>query len=191
MLPFSYGSYVNYTGPALTTKDLKTGLFSLGYSYDAGNWLAQAEFITPRGGGVTIADSNAGYVMAGYRFGKFTPYAVYAESVTKETRSSQPRAVNHSTIPQLDLVAYGINAVNDKFNSLQNQKTISLGARYDVAKNIALKMQLDHIKKPGSLTTPNVGWFAVPIPVYPNTLPDAATKDISANLLTLTLDFVF
>lgn len=58
-------------------------------------------------------------------------------------------------------------------------------------KNVALKFQLDHIRKPGSATTPNAGWFKMSVPSYPALYPDAAVKNISANLLTLTVDFVF
>jgi len=189
LLPFRYASFINYTGAVPIADGLRSRLLDLGYSYDSGNWLAQAEYIQSRVGG--IPDSNAGYLMGGYRVGKFTPYLSYAKSVSKRPPRDQ-QAVASCTNCLTELLAYGINVVNASSHMVLNeQQTVSLGVRYDVAKNVALKMQLDHIRKPGSLTSPNAGWFKVGTPSYPDLYPLAATKDINANLLTLTADFVF
>lgn len=190
LLPFQYAALfgVTYSGQA-PTSSIKNQLLNLGYAYDSGTWLAQAEYIQARFTGGSLG-SDAGYAMAGYRTGKFTPFVAYARSITR-TGAPVPQAVSPGGFIG-DQIAYGINLINGQTaGTLNDQRTISLGARYELMKNVALKFQYDHIRKPGSTTTPNAGWFKMSVPSYPALYPDAALKNISANLLTLTVDFVF
>lgn len=189
-LPFRFAPLVgvSYAGSA-PPSELKNKLLNLGYAYDNGTWLAQAEYIQARFSGNSL-DSNAWYAMGGYRTGKWTPFVAYARSITK-TGPAMAQAVSAGGLMG-NQIAYGINLINAQTQgTLNNQQTISLGARYDVYKNIALKFQYDHIRKPGSATSPNAGWLKAPAPAYPALYSDAALKNISANLLTVAVDFVF
>lgn len=191
LLPFQYAALfgVTYSGPTPISAGLKNKLIDLGYAYDNGTWLGQAEYIQARFNAASLG-SDAAYAMGGYRTGKFTPFVAYAKSITK-TGTSVPQAVSPGGFIG-DQIAYGINVINAQTTgTLANQHTISLGARYDVLKNVALKLQYDRIHKPGSTTTPNSGWIKMGTPSYPSLYADAAQKDISLNLLTVTVDFVF
>ncbi len=189
---YGYGALVGHPDVSMSPNDIKTGLLDLGYMYDNGKWLVQGEFIQARGGGPAVVDTNSWYLMGGYRVGKFTPYLSYSELRDKELPLNQPLAVSPCTPCMLDMLAYGVNAADASLRARQDQSTISLGVRYDFYKNVALKMQYDHIRKPGSTAVPNRGMFLRgETPTYPALYTDAALKSLTANLLTLTLDFVF
>ena len=73
--------------------------------------------------------SSAGYLLAGYRIGSVTPYAGFSW-IRSESR---PTAVN----PVVQYIMADAHA---------HQNTTILGARWDVARNVALKAQWDGIR---------------------------------------------
>jgi len=80
-------------------------------------------------------------------------------------------------------------------SSLTTQNTISPAVRWDFYKNMALKVQWDHITRPDS-TSVSTGPFRPPTDVYTglfNTNADSAFAgdNKSVNVVTLALDFVF
>jgi hypothetical protein len=166
-------------GIALADKyDVDNKLFAfigLGAMYDPGDWFVMGEW------GATDAHSvlgkrSAWYASGGYRFGKFTPYLTYAEAKVASNTSDPGLTV--SALPPGP--AAGLNAgLNALLGSIPVQKTLSIGSRWDFAKNAALKLQFDHIRlgagMPGTLTE-----------VQPGFQPGG-----KVNVFSATLDFVF
>lgn len=180
--------------------NIEVTLFDIGYAYDSGNWLAQTEYVASKSSSNMFVSLDSWYVLAGYRLGKFTPYASYSDVRSRVSSgvTSQPRAVVPAGLPPafaspLQSAAWGINSTDASLSMAQQQHTISLGVRYDFYKNLALKAQYDQIRKPGSPAAPNKGLFTIPAALVGGTslYPEFATTDNTVNLVTVALDFVF
>ncbi|WAC70844.1 porin [Roseateles sp. SL47] len=92
-----------------------------GFTVDRSNVLLQGEYVQRRSSAAaTLIAANAWYLQAGYRMGKWVPYASYGER--KAAKSS---------------------VVNP-------QNTLALGARWDAFKSAALKFQLERIDTKGT-----------------------------------------
>lgn len=110
----------------------------LSYSYAPNNWLFQSEIIKVTGSDDITPKTTNWYACLVYRYEKLAPYITVGES----TLDSQ------STIGTADFIG-GINSILTASNL--GQKSVSLGARWDFAKNTDLKVQFDHINlKSGS-----------------------------------------
>lgn len=100
--------------------------FSAGLQYDNGSLLAMSEYIWRRwdasGAEDGALDSEAFYLTAGYRFGSVMPYVTYSEFT-----------------PQGD----GYLASHIGTNG--TRKTTAIGARWDLARNLALKAQVEEV----------------------------------------------
>lgn len=170
-------------GVALAEKydcDGKTyGITTVGASYDPGNWFLMSEF-----GRVNshcfIGALSGWYVSSGYRFGKFTPYIVYAESNVHSNTSES--GLNTSSLPPF-LVgpASQLNGLlSYLIASAPAQQTVSIGGRWDVMKNTAIKVQVDHTE----LDNGSVG------PLIMNAQPDFVPGG-HFTLFSVSLDFLF
>jgi opacity protein-like surface antigen len=191
------GALVGHPQPTLITKGMKTTLLDLGYLFDDGRWIAQAEFVRSRPNVRTIKKTDTWYVMGGYRIGSFTPYVSYAQVKDKSGPLNQPVAASNPfcegllDIPTCMGLAYGTNLTDASTRSKMEQKTFSAGVRYDVMKNLALKFQYDHTRKPGSASNPAVGMLMSPSPVFPALYAPSVTSKASINMATVSLDFIF
>ena len=114
----------------------------VGASYDPGKWFVMGEY------GVTETHSVYGkrsgwYVTSGYRMGKFTPYISFAQA-RLDSNSSDP-GLNLAYVPPAYRTTAGYlnGQLNQQLGAAPVQKTISIGTRWEVAKNAALKMQYD------------------------------------------------
>lgn len=103
------------TEPVTTYSDL-----SLGASYDPGKWFVMSEWLQHE----STAKRDAMYVGAGYRIGKFTPYATYSQD-------SQSSPISGASVTRV---------------SVNSQRTASLGSRWDFMKNADLKLQYDQVR---------------------------------------------
>ncbi len=106
--------------------------YSLGAIYDNGPWQVQLMLNKITQGSNIFQSSSAGYVLAGYRVGAVTPYVGFSW-IRSERRAQTGTALD----PVLDAI---------KAESYANQNTMILGARWDVARNVALKAQWDGIR---------------------------------------------
>ncbi|WP_299256713.1 hypothetical protein [uncultured Kushneria sp.] len=126
-------------------------IYSLGAAYSAGPLQLQAIWNRD-----ILADGDTwldtGFVSAAWRMTRWTPYAMLSGVRTHDSRE-------------------------DPIGSNVGQHTWSLGVRYDVITNMALKVQLDriHTRVPGLL------WRGT----------DGNWKDDQSNLVSLGLDFIF
>lgn len=151
----------------LSYKDQRSSFAGLGLAYDNGTLVLQSEY-TQRRAHAFVPDTDAWYVLGGYRIGEFTPYATLASLKTvSATRWNDVPAPFDSTVN-------GLLA-----SSNASQKSLSLGLRWDFAKNFAAKAQFSHIK-------PEDGSASGLLLKSPGTGPASAQ-----NLITLSLDTVF
>jgi hypothetical protein len=152
------------------TEDKPYRLVSLGASYDPGQWFVTGEWARTRTHSL-LGDKTAWYIGGGYRFGRFTPYAIYS-TVKANSSTSDPGVA--------DAAAGGLNAaLNQMLAITPVQNTIAVGGRWDVAKNAAVKLQYDHVDiRAGSL-----GPLVNPQPGF--------QPGGKVNVVSIALDFVF
>lgn len=148
----------------LAASDTRSHYYSLGAIYDNGPWQVQIMLNKITQGSKIFQSSSAAYVLAGYRIGEVTPYLGYS-LIRSEKRDKTQNAL-------LDALLKPIMA-----ESYANQNTAIVGARWDVARNIALKAQWDAIRgKPESI-----------FPFRAETPNWSGKMDV----FSLTMDFVF
>jgi hypothetical protein len=150
---------------------------SVGAIYDTGQWFVMTEW------GHTQTHSLYGsgtgwYVSGGYRFLAFTPYLSYSE--VQADNLSDP-GLGLSTIPpSLAVTAAGLNAaLNSLLSTKPVQNTLSIGGRWELSRNTALKLQYDHT---------DIG--AGSSGILSNLQPGFQLGD-RVNVFSATIDFVF
>ena len=131
----------------LAAVDKKTTFTGFGAVLDWRNFIVQAEATKSKVGGF-IADTSGRYVLAGYRVGKFTPYAIYSE---REVDSAETSTVIPAVGPLIPLAA-GVNAII----AGAEQNTTAVGLRWDAADSVAVKFQYDYVDPRGAGLFANV-----------------------------------
>ncbi len=139
---------------------------SFGAVYDQGPWQVHLMLSRTRQESLSFEDSRAGYLLAGYRSGDFTPYAGYSwwKSSPRQVTAMPPGVLGAK-------VAWALSLAHS------DQHTLFLGMRWDVRPNLAIKGQWDHIQGKASSIFP-----------YRGELPG---WDGNTDVLSLTLDFLF
>ncbi|MES2757056.1 MAG: porin [Pseudomonadota bacterium] len=127
----------------------RTTAVSIGASYDPGGWFAMGELGTLRSRSF-VGVTTSLYTSAGYRFGDFTPYVAYARVRAKSATTD--RGLDLAGMPP---AAAGQGAMlngflNELLATIPIQRTVSVGARWDFATDLALKLQLDRVAPTGS-----------------------------------------
>lgn len=146
----------------------------LGVAYDDGVWLGQAE-ATYIDSDMPFFPTNAsGYISLGRRLSSFTFYTLLGISKTVNTNIHIPNPL----IPDPKLLALK-NGLDQTLNSNGiDEKSISLGVRWDFYTNMALKAQWSHFWL-GANGTQN--WVENPAQQAPN----------QVNVFSVGLDFIF
>jgi hypothetical protein len=108
----------------VTSKADPQSVLSLGASYDPGKWYVLGEWL--RSPDEAFGLVYGGYLFGGYRIDELTAYIGYARTYTGRSGS-------------LDLP------------SVMNQRTNTLGLRWDITRHIDAKVQLDHTVLHGGL----------------------------------------
>jgi hypothetical protein len=120
-------------------------LATIGASYDPGNWLLMSEWAKTASGAL-LANSTGWYVMGGYRFWKLTPYLTVGQ--IEAHRKVEPGISTAGLPPPLAEAAAtlngGLTAVLTAFAPSQSSATV--GVRWDVVKDIDLKLQYDRVR---------------------------------------------
>jgi hypothetical protein len=118
-------------------------LAGLAAMYDPGDWFASGEVARVRSHSA-IGDRSAWYASAGYRWDEFTPYGVHARS-RAHGDDSDPGLTVSNYPPERTETVLGLNAaLAELLEGIPSQRTTSLGIRWDVRPNVALKLQYDH-----------------------------------------------
>ena len=153
-------------------------VIGIGANYDPGNWFLMGELGRMRTKSF-LGDRTALYVSAGYRFGNLTPYVVYAQSRANSNRSD-PGLTLAGLPPAMLGTAMVLNGgLNRLIGSIAIQQSASAGARWDVAPNIALKLQYDRVR-------PQSGSSGMFINVQPG-----FRSGVAVNVVSAVLDFVY
>ena len=163
----------------LPTNDVKADFLTFGYSYDKDQYLLQSEYVISRADGNVYPNKDAWYVLGGYRLGKFTPYASYSKIKMTE-KFDLPKISMSGLQPAQIRPAATVNAFIDGFMLSQAQSTMAAGVRWDVAENVALKLQGDYIRKPSE----SKGNFA-------NQTSDFAANSRNVSVISASVDFIF
>ncbi len=156
-------------------------IMSLGLRYDPGEWFVMGEWawLNSR---TFLGDSEGWYITGGYRFGEVTPYMTLARARARSD-TSVPGLSPAGLPPAQAAQAQGLNAALNQMlmmgGAAAQQKSISVGVRWDFIRNAALKVQYQYLDlddgSPGVLT---------------NTQPGFEPGG-SVNLFSAAIDFVF
>jgi hypothetical protein len=144
-------AYQNYSSSGFPP--VRLSVTGAGLTYDPGTWFVTADSNYSQD--KYFGDSFAWYVSGGVRFGRFAPYAIYSTTHAQSVGTSGLR-------------------------SLGNDHTVTAGVRWDFARNLDTKLQLQQVTI-DSLDDPAS---------FANLSPGARVGD-KVNVLSLTLDFVF
>jgi hypothetical protein len=152
--------------------------FGVSASYEPGDWFAMAEW--GRVDTHSVLGTKTGwYVSGGHRIGKVTPYLTYAQ-VRPDSNTSDPGLTLSGLPPAAAAVAESLNAgLNGSLATIASQKTVSVGARWDLKQGVDLKLQLDRTQ----LGRDSQGWLT--------NLQPGFELGSSVNVISATIDFVF
>lgn len=149
-------------------------VYGLGVRHDPGDWFVIGEWSRSKSQ-TLLGDVSGWYLSGGYRFGNVTPYVTLARARI-HSNTSDPGLSAGEFIPVAAQMNYFLN---EALGAAAKQRSISFGARWDFAPNMALKAQFDHIDM-------DAGSPGVLVNVQPDFEPGG-----SVNLFSLSLDFVF
>jgi len=139
---------------------------SFGYAFDPGSWFLRGEVTRITGEDNLLAKNTNMYVSGGVRTGAFTPYMTLAQVHLDSDTSIGAR-------DPIGVINAGLSGTN------ANQKSVTLGTRWDFHENLALKAEYAHVDVP----TGSTGGLV-------NRQPGFVTgRDY--DLLSISLDFVF
>lgn len=164
---------VNDITKTLETKERHLRYISGGAAYENDTWVLQSELGYINTDLEQFTSLASAYFSTGYKIGSTTLFAVGA--IAKNT-TSQQQLSSAPPIPDLQLLQQQVQISYD-LNRIK-QHTLSLGVRWDVRHNMALKTQWDHtwVDKYGG------GLFYQKTP-YPSKQ--------ELNTLSINLDFIF
>jgi predicted porin len=141
---------------------------SLGGIYDNGPWQVHLMLSRTRQESDIYENGRAGYFLVGHRFGAWTPYLGYS------WWKSKPKGLSWGPLPP-EVDALVLDAATQGHT---DQRTATLGLRWDFRENMALKAQWDRIR-------------GKPTSVFPYRWENVGRWDGNTDVLSLTLDFIF
>lgn len=112
---------------------------NLGLRYDNGQWLVMAEYVRLWLQTRALPDKEGYYLTLGRNLGEFTPYLSYARQEVSDSLSEYRLT---------GIAAQTANAFLRANNS--EQRTYSLGVRWDFYPGLALKAQVDQVHQAGN-----------------------------------------
>ena len=160
------GPDITALAPELSTIGKRSRFDSFGVVYDEGPLQVQGMIGRIQHETESYEDSRAMFVNGAYRLGQFTPYIGYSR-----TKSSASR-ISSVLPPPLDLIARSLPLATHL-----DQRTITLGTRWDFHQNWAFKLQLDLVRGAPESVFP----FRGPAPQWAGRM----------KVLSTTLDFAF
>lgn len=145
----------------LAAANTRSHYYSIGVVYDRGPWQVQLMLNDIKQGSQLFESSTGGYALAGYRLGSVTPYLGYSR-IFSDRRGD---TLENPVVARIMADAHA------------DQHTTIVGARWDVARNVALKAQWDGIRGKRSS-------------IFPFRLETDAW-DGKMDVFTVTMDFIF
>ena len=124
------GKDSDISGPVFNLPKGDDNFTNLAVQYDDGQFVAMAEYVTRRYTTMDLVNSDSYYVSAGYRLGAWTPYAIYGHFTPK---GDIYRALDPLFRPTPGPIPKG--------------STQAVGLRWDAYKNVAVKAQVERVKR--------------------------------------------
>jgi hypothetical protein len=126
-----------------------------------------------------LGNRTALYVSTGYRFGNLTPYVTYAQARDNSDRSDSGLTLD-GLPPPAQMAATKLNAgLHQLLGTVAIQRSLIAGLRWDVARNMAFKLQYDRV-------LPQGGSAGTLINVQPD-----FRSGVAVNVVSAALDFVY
>lgn len=158
---------------------------TLGASYDDGEWIVQAEWAKRDTNSVVIVGATGWNLLAAKRIGDFTPFVGIGNYAHNDGQKSN---LVPGPFAPIALKAQ-LNYLNASYVGTgdSSRDAMSIGVRWDFAKNLALKAQLERAKMKNPAVGASNGYFSYDTSMLgkPNGF------DGRVSMLTLNLDFVF
>jgi hypothetical protein len=151
---------VQQSGDYLATANTRSHYYAFGAVYDSGPWQLHLMLNHIVQGSNAFQSSDGGYFQAGYRIGSVTPFVGHSWVRSDQRGNTLNRVVGAIMV-----------------DGHADQNTTTAGARWDVARNVALKAQWDHIN-------------GEPESIFPYRRETSAWTG-KMDVFTLTMDFVF
>ena len=119
--------------------------YSLGLAYDNAPWIIQSEISFLDTDYELIKPYTGRYLSVGYRLGPTTVYGILAKAKQTEPRTEVGELPAHlANIPEFIFFRETMISVYD--SSYADQESLSLGMRWNIRYDLALKMQWDHTR---------------------------------------------
>ena len=158
--------------------DKRAQFVGLGAQYNPGSWFLMGEWGNTNYHSF-LGESTAWYTSAGYRWRQVTPYLTYS-AARADSNTSDPGLTLTGLPPALAASAMELNAgLNALLSTIDVQRTLGAGARWDFVRNFCLKLQYDH-------TRLGANSHGALIDVQPGFRPGG-----TVNLFSATIDFMW
>lgn len=137
---------------ALNHENIGVRYAALGMAYDKHNWVLNAEWMRISTSTQSLSGTGA-YVLAGRRYGPFTPYVGLSRARSLSAAATAPQWGN-DLMPLAPYIGLGRvaqaqllgEAATDALNSYRvDQSTRTLGVRWDIHPSLSLKAQWDWV----------------------------------------------
>jgi hypothetical protein len=166
---------------SIANKGKSINFYSLGGAFEGEDWVLQAEAGYLESNWGSVRNIASGYLSVGRHFEAFTPYLVLAKAKTLGRAKPFP-APAPSGDPGTDAQLATLYDAAQLFTPgvTVDQRTLSLGVRWDIQRNVALKLQWDN-----SWVSSNGGslwWGPVSGPL---------SKALTVNVLSTSLNFAY
>lgn len=157
----------------------------LSLGYEDGSWSLQTEYAT-RKVDTFISDGRSLVALLGYHHGELTPYLGFSRADSTNRQRAVQFAVSNPALQPTATMLAGIVSRNLYEPQAANRKLYTLGLRWDVHEQLALKFQLDQIRH--KYTDANYNGFYVR---QPDANGQLRPYDGRLRLYSLSADFVF
>lgn len=166
------------------TTGITATIRTLGASYDDGEWIAQAEWAKRETNSVVIVGVSGWNILGARRIGDFTPFVGYGSfSHDAEKSHLAPGPFAPAALKaQLNYLNQSFIGTGDS-----GRDVMSLGVRWDFAKNLALKAQVERAKMKNPAVGASNGFYSYETSM----LGKSSGFDGKVSMFTLNLDFVF
>lgn len=164
----------------LQIEAFKAAFFDLGYTYDPGDYVVQAEYVIRRTDSFIVYDVDGFFVLGAVRLDSWTPFLRYAQVDDLNDKKSAPSIDATGFGAPFTDYATTVNIFTDVLKTYDERNTWTLGTRWDLADNYALKLQYDRVTKPSGQS----GLFI-------NATPEFIASKQSVDVYSITLDFIF
>jgi hypothetical protein len=162
----------------LNVDDKRATASSLGLNYDPGQWFVMGEAGRSTVDGY-LGSTRSAYLSGGWRHGNLTPYATWAR--VRGRLPDGPTALALGGLPPA-YAPYGATvntALAALMRTVPSQSTLGAGLRWDLASNLALKLQHERV----TTRSGSRGMFINSVPDY--------QSGRTAQVTSAALDFVF